>query len=89
MLRRAFYLSKLRRNGIKRHLRKLSTADLNFRAYPDVSVLFETFNKGHVIGNILEPFLKAGFRKVFLLLIGAGVAREGTGRGWFPGKTTF
>jgi hypothetical protein len=69
-MKRFSIVSKLRRTSVRRHLQKLSSAQSRFQNYPDILVVFETFNKGHIMDSVLAPFLRAGFKNIVLFADG-------------------
>ena len=65
----AAIISRAKRPAIRRYLKTLAeTAGLE--AYPNVLVVFETFNKSHLLNDILRPFLFNGFRAIVLFADG-------------------
>jgi len=62
--------SILKKSRIQRHVTRLSCTEKNFNSFPNVAVIFQTFNKEHMIRKVLHPFLKSGFKNIVIFADG-------------------
>ena len=69
-LERYSFISRIKIPAIRRHLELLSIRQVEFKAFPGVAATFQTFNKGHMTGAVLLPFVRHGFKNIIFFADG-------------------
>ena len=68
--RYAAFLSRKKLGSIRKYVDFLEQESSKFSQYKNITLIFQTFNKSHVLVKVLEPFVNKGFKNIILFVDG-------------------
>lgn len=66
----AIFKSRQKIDSIRKYTNFLEQESSKFCNYEDITLIFQTFNKDHVLEKVLQPFLKNGCKNIILFVDG-------------------